>query len=249
MKLLIVDDEQLARQRMHELLLEIDPELEIWQAENGLGCVRIASEANVDIVLLDIRMPGMDGFEAAGHLATLPAPPAIIFTTAYEDRAVEAFETNAVDYLLKPIRRSRLQESLQRASFINHARLAGIDASLGRKNPARRYLSANYQGNMVLVPVAEIRYLRAEQKYVTVGWPGHEILVDDPLKAIEEEFGTRFLRVHRNALVAPAHVESLEKDARGKFRVKLHGVEARIDISRRHLAEVRQAIRNLRSPE
>ena len=246
MKILIVDDEQLARERLHDLLQDATQDLELRQAENGLACLDIARNEHIDIVLLDIRMPGMDGLETAYHLARLEPPPAIIFTTAYQDHAIDAFNANAVDYLLKPIRRERLLESLQRASFINRAHLAEISESIEGQKGSRNYLSAINQGNIELVPVAEIRYLKADHKYVTVGWPGHETLIDDPLKSIEAEFSKRFLRAHRNALVAFAHIDTLEKDNAGKVRVKLHGVDERIDISRRHLHDVKQAIKKMR---
>ncbi len=245
MKILIVDDEQLARERLHDLLQDAPRDIELRQAENGLACLDIAIHEQIDIILLDIRMPGMDGLETASHLARLEPPPAIIFTTAYQDRAIDAFNANAVDYLLKPIRSERLLESLQRASFINRARLAEVNTGIDGDITARSYLSANNQGNIELVPVAEIRYLKADHKYVTVGWPGHETLIDDPLKSLESEFNNQFLRVHRNALVALAHIDTLEKDSEGKVRVKLRGVEEKIDISRRHLHEVKQAIKNL----
>ncbi len=215
------------------------------QAENGLACLEITKQERVDTILLDIRMPGMDGLETAWHLAALEPPPAVIFTTAYQDHAIDAFNTNAVDYLLKPIRRERLLEALERARFINRARLSELRKNIGAQNTPRRYLSATHQGNIELIPIAEIRYLKADQKYVTVGWPGHEMLVDDALKSLEAEFGDRFLRVHRNALVALAHIAALEKDSAGRVQLRLHGVEERIDISRRHLHEVRDAIKNL----
>ena len=245
MKILIVDDEQLARARLLDLLADAALQASVLEAENGLACLQIAKKDIIDIILLDIRMPGMDGLECAHHLSRLLPPPAIIFTTAYQDHAIDAFSANAVDYLLKPIRKERLLDALQRASFINRARLAEINNAIDGEKPARRYLSANTQGNIELVPVAEIRYLKAEQKYVTVGWPGHETLIDDPLKTIEAEFGDQFLRVHRNALVALAHIDTLEKESDGKVRVKFRGVDEKIEISRRHILEVKKAIKKL----
>ncbi|MFT5134046.1 MAG: two-component system response regulator AlgR [Gammaproteobacteria bacterium] len=246
MKILIVDDEQLARERLSDLLGDIAANYEHFEAENGIVCLQIAKKENVDVVLLDIRMPGMDGLETAYHLASMEPPPAIIFTTAYQDHAIDAFNANAVDYLLKPIRKERLQESLQRASFVNRARLSELGGSMDGQKSSRNYLSATNLGSIELIPVTEIRYLKADRKYVTVGWPGHETLIDDPLKSIESEFSGRFLRVHRNALVALVHIETLEKDNEGKFSIRLNGVDEKIDISRRHLHDVRKAIKNLR---
>ena len=243
MKILIVDDEELARERLRGLLSETDGAYEISEAENGLACIEAAQKQDFNVILLDIRMPGMDGLETALHLGHLERQPAIIFTTAYQDHAIEAFNANAVDYLLKPIRRERLEQSLQRASFINRAHLAELSAN---EDKSRRYLSASRQGNIELIPIAEIRYLKAEQKYVTVGWRGQESLVDDALKSIEAEFSDVFLRVHRNALVALEFIEGLEKDEDGSVKLKLRDVEEKIDVSRRHLQQVKKAIKELR---
>ena len=243
MKILIVDDEKLARERLASLLNEEDESLQIALAENGMSCVEMASTQDYDVVLLDIRMPGMDGIETAGHLAGLPTPPAIVFTTAYDDHAIEAFNANAVDYLLKPIRRERLSESLERARLQQLARVADLKDRLAPEQKTRTHLSATLHGNIELIPVAEIRYLRADNKYVTVGWPGHETFVDEALKSLETEFAERFIRVHRNALVARDYIESLEKDEDGKTQLRLRGVDASIDVSRRHLHELKQLIR------
>ena len=245
MKIVIVDDEQLARQRLSDLITDSGKEVELFEAENGINCLQIVNQESIDVVLLDIRMPGMDGLETAYHLAALQPAPAIIFTTAYEDHAIEAFNTNAVDYLLKPIRAERLQEALQRASFINQARMALLMETLDEHASQRTYLSAVNQGSIELIPVEKIRYLKADQKYVTVSWPGHESLIDDALKSLESEFGERFLRVHRNALVALNHIKALEKDNEGKIHLRLDDVEEKIDVSRRHLHDVRQAIKKL----
>ncbi len=245
MKILIVDDEQLARSRLIDLINDTGKEVSLLEADNGIDCLEVASKESVDIVLLDIRMPGMDGLETAYHLAALKTPPAIIFTTAYQDHAIDAFNANAVDYLLKPIRSERLQEAIERANFINRARLSLLGEQIEDQENSRNYLSANNMGNIELIPIAEIRYLKADHKYVTVGWPDHETLIDDPLKSIETEFGDRFLRVHRNALVAHAHIEALEKDNEGKNCLRLHGVDEKIDVSRRHLHEVRQVIKSM----
>jgi two-component system, LytTR family, response regulator AlgR len=243
MKVLIVDDEHLARERLKDLIGDIDDKVEFFEADNGKDCLTISNKESINIVLLDIRMPGMDGLETAYHLAALQTPPAIIFTTAYQDHAIEAFNANAVDYLLKPIRSERLKEAMQRARFINRATLLSLEKNSDTPQSSRTYLSANNKGNIELVPIKEIRYMKADQKYVTVVWPGHNTLIDEPLKSIEVEFGARFLRVHRNALVAREYIEALEKDNQGRVQLRLRDVVERIDVSRRHLHEVRQATR------
>ncbi len=247
MKILIVDDEQLARERLVDVLQEANPALQLEQANNGLDCLEKAQQQEFNVILLDIRMPGMDGLETAQHLSLLKPQPAIIFTTAYQDHAVEAFSAKAVDYLLKPIRRDRLLESIERASFINRAHLAELNDSLGDTSTQRRYFSANKQGTIELIPVKEVRYLKADQKYVSVVWPGQESLIDESLKSIETEFAGQFLRVHRNALVALAHIEKLEKAADGSMQVKLRDLDEKIDVSRRHLQDVKKAIKTLQS--
>ncbi len=247
MKVLIVDDEKLARERLAALLQEEDGSLQLSLAENGMSCIRQASKEDFDVVLLDIRMPGMDGIETASHLAAVPTPPAIVFTTAYDDHAIEAFNANAVDYLLKPIRRERLAEALQRARLQQLARVTDLKNRLQAEGGVRTHLSANIHGNIELIPVADIRYLRADNKYVSVGRPGHETFIDESLKTLENEFPERFVRVHRNALVAKEYIESLDKDAEGKTQVHVNGVDAGIDVSRRHLHDIRQLIRDLAS--
>jgi len=242
MKILIVDDETLARERLGELITELDSDISFSQAENGLQALETIQKEQPDIVLLDIRMPVMDGLETAQHIADLASPPAVIFTTAYQEHALDAFETNAVDYLLKPIRKQRLQTALQRASVLNRARVSELrdaDASI------RTHLSAVVHGNIQLVPVEKIRYLKADQKYVTASWPGGELLLDESLKSLETEFSVQFLRIHRNALISKQHIEGLEKDVTGSYYVRLRDMQTALTVSRRHLGEVKTAIKRL----
>ena len=242
MKILIVDDEALARERLGELITELDPAISFSQAENGLLALEAIGREQPDIVLLDIRMPGMDGLEVAHHISGLATPPAVIFTTAYQEHALEAFEANAIDYLLKPIRKQRLQTALQRAEVYHRARIAELRNTT---TSVRSHLSAVVHGNIRLVPVEDICYLRAEQKYVIAAWPGGELLLDDSLKSLETEFSSRFLRIHRNALVALQHIENLGKDKEGGYCLRLRGIRDTLAVSRRHLSDVRKAIREL----
>lgn len=247
MKILIVDDEQPARERLKNLIQDLGNAAdELLEAETGIEALGVAHARHPDTVLLDIRMPGMDGLETAWHLARLDSPPAVIFTTAYDDHALQAFEMHAVDYLLKPIRRERLKESLNRAQVISRARIDTVRESEHGGQP-RTHLSAAVLGGLRLIPVAEIRFLKADQKYVRVGWSGEETLVDDSLKTLEEEFPGRFLRVHRNALVALAFVRTLKRTQDGSYFVQLHGVEEPFAVSRRHLSAVRRLLRQVRS--
>lgn len=241
MKILIVDDETPARERLKDLILDIDDRCELLEAANGLEALEIAEVQHPDVALLDIRMPIMDGLEAARHMTLLTTPPAILFTTAYDEHALKAFDANAVDYLLKPIRLERLRTGLERARVVQQARLAAL------REPAavRTHIGAVVQGKLLLIPVDEIRYFKADQKYVTVYWPGREALIDDSLRSIEEEFGDLFLRIHRNALVAIAHVESLEKGEDGNYLIGLRDAPEKLPVSRRHARTVRQKVKDI----
>lgn len=244
MRILIADDEPPARERLQSLLADIGGHEIVAEAGNGLEVIGQLAEARPDLVLLDIRMSDMDGMETARHLGKLMPAPAVIFTTAYEEHALAAFESDAVDYLLKPIRRDRLAQALDRARVVSQGRLAELSQHPHGETGARRhYLSAIVQGRIQLASVAEIRFFRADQKYVTAAWPGGELLLDDSLKDLEAEFSNRFLRIHRNALVALPHVEQLDRDREGNYEIRLRGLTETLKVSRRHLSHVRKALR------
>lgn len=240
MRIAIVDDEALARERLAALLVELGGHEVVAQAANGVEALAVAQALAPEVMLLDIRMPRMDGLEAARHLACLPAPPAVVFTTAYGEHALAAFDAQAVDYLLKPVRRERLAQALARAAALRPAALERLAEALAS---ARTVLSAVQRGRLVFAPVPEVRALVADHKYVTVHWPGGELLLDESLKNLEQEFGERFLRVHRNALVAPAHVAALERDDQGDWQLRLRGLPLTVRVSRRLLADVRRRLR------
>ncbi|RJQ47500.1 MAG: DNA-binding response regulator [Gammaproteobacteria bacterium] len=243
MKILIVDDEPLARARLRGLLAETEAQV-VDEAEDGRQALLKYNEHQPDVVLMDIRMPGMDGLEAARHLSGLEQPPAVIFTTAYDDHALDAFEAGAVDYLLKPVRAERLRAALAKSRQPNRAQLERLRQNAGMPH-ARTHLSVHAHGKISLIPVDEIRYFRADQKYVTAAYAGGEVLIEEPLKSLEQEFGARFLRVHRNALVACAFVAGMEKGARDSWHIRLRGTEELIEISRRHASEVRRKLHDL----
>ena len=242
MKYLIVDDERLARERLKELIRRGGGAHVVLEAENGVHALELVQTECPDAVLLDIRMPGMDGLETAYHLARLDTPPAVIFTTAYDDHALAAFEANAVDYLLKPIRGDRLQDALRRAQMVSRAR----SASLRQEDPGRRartHVSIASHGGIQLIPISDVRYLHADQKYVCVGWSGKEALLDEPLRDLETEFAGRFLRIHRGTLVAFEYLEALDRRPDGSFQTRLKGVDRALVVSRRHLPDVRGALK------
>lgn len=241
MKVLLVDDEALARERLRRLLTELPDVSVCGEAGDGRSALALCAELQADVVLLDIRMPGMDGLEAARHLAGLPDPPAVIFTTAFGDHALEAFEACAVDYLLKPIRAERLAAALGNARRLTRAQAAQIDADGG--GGARNHICVRVRGNLQLIPVADIRFFRADNKYVTARTGDAEYLLEESLKALEDEFGARFVRIHRNALVAAAFIVGLEKNAEGQCMVALAGVNERLEVSRRHQPELRARLK------
>lgn len=240
MRVLIVDDEKLARERLRELLNEIGGHTVVGEAMNGNEAVERSAELNPDVVLMDIRMPGMDGLEAAMHLMGMENPPKVIFTTAYDQHALHAFEVNAVDYLLKPIRKDRLAGALDKAKKLTLQQLKEINDA--QESPrARTHISVHLRGNIRLVPVSDIVYFMADSKYVTIRTPSEEHLIEDSLVNLEKEFGERvFLRIHRNALVATDYIKGIEKSTAGNWQVALKGVDKKLDVSRRHAAAVRR---------
>lgn len=241
MRVLIADDEPLARRRLHDLLDELGGCEIVAEARDGREACEQAATLAPDVAILDIAMPVLDGLEAAHHLAELDSPPAVIFCTAYDEHALAAFDAHAVDYLVKPIRAERLATALERA-----ARLRTEPKSRPRLPAARRtHLSARLRGMLRLIPVPDIHYLMAEEKYVTVHHHGGVDLIEDSLKSLEAEFGDTFLRIHRNCLVAPGCIRELSRDDEGREVVRLrHGDEA-LEVSRRCLPAVRKYLRTL----
>jgi two-component system response regulator AlgR len=241
MKILIVDDEAPAREHLRYLVKEIGAPYEVaGEAMNGKSALDLCGSEPVDVVLMDIRMPGMGGLEAALLLSHTEMPPAVIFTTAYEEHTLEAFERNAVDYLLKPIRRERLERALQRVHSLTRPQLKALESL--QETPAQ-YVVSQFRGGIQRIPVEEVLYFRAEQKYVIVRHLGGEAILEDSLKSLEDRFGEQFLRIHRNALVAKARVVELEREPDGRRLIRLEGLEEGLEVSRRHLPDVRRWIK------
>lgn len=243
-KILIVDDEPLARARLRRQL-ETLPDVQIvGEADNGEQALQACAGLSPQVVLMDIRMPGTDGLSAALQLAQRDDAPAIIFCTAYEEYAIAAFETNAVAYLLKPVNQEKLALALAKAKRLSLAQANALRPGL--ETPVTRsHISAKSRRGMELIALGDVRYFIADQKYVTVYHCGGEVLIDDTLKELEDEFGLRLLRVHRNALVVREHIVGLERVALGQYRIRLADVAQGPQVSRRHLADVRQALENL----
>lgn len=241
MKILIVDDEPTARGRLRSLLAEVDPDSAVvGEAANGADALRQIAEAGPDVVLLDVCMPRMNGLDAAREIARLEQPPAVVFVTAHDDYAVEAFEVSAIDYLLKPIRKERLANALQKARRFSQPAWRKLDAALPpERRPARSHLCLYSRGELRLIPVVSIIYFRADTKYVAVRTEDDEALIEESLVALEQEFGEGFLRIHRNALVAPDRILGLSRLPLGGIAVRLQGIPDTLEVSRRHLSSVR----------
>jgi two-component system response regulator AlgR len=234
----VVDDEPPARNRLKELLIDCSEQLPleiVGEAGNGYEALAKLSEIHADVVLTDIRMPQMDGIELAQHLNKLPKPPVVIFTTAYDAYAIKAFELHAIDYLLKPIRLGRLFDALTHARGAVPLRTEELKELIPEP---RKNLSIHERGKIHLIPIEEVLFLRAELKYITVRTLEHEYLIEEALTALEKEFARRFIRIHRNCLVAKEAIEGFEKiadDESGEshWAVKLKGLEEKLPISRR----------------
>ncbi|KFN49937.1 LytR/AlgR family response regulator transcription factor [Arenimonas composti] len=244
MKVLLVDDEPLARQRLAALLTELGGHEIAGEAGNGREAVERAEQLAPDVVLLDVQMPVMDGLEAARHFAGMAAPPALVFCTAYDQHALAAFEAAAVDYLVKPVRRERLAEALERARRQRAAaQLPALpEAMQGRR---RSHLSARLRGTLRLIPIDEVRYLQAEEKYVVVHHTRGEDLIEESLKSLETEFADRFIRIHRNCLVATEEFAELRRGTDGQVHAWLRSGAGPLEVSRRCLPVLRERLKHL----
>ena len=242
LKVFIADDEEPARERLKTLLGDIAaqvPAQVVGEARNGVQAIELVPPSGAQVLLLDIQMPGMGGLEVARHLARLNQPPRIVFVTAHDRHAVEAFELNALDYLLKPVRADRLAAALKKATVPENANLEKAAEA------PREYLSLAERNRIVLLPVRDILYLRAEEKYVTVRTRAREHLVEEPLIALEKEFATRFIRIHRNCLVARAAIRGFERnpgDDEAQWLVVLEGVAVKLPVSRRQWPALRELV-------
>lgn len=244
MRVLVADDERLARERLNRMVGTFDNYDVVGEAANGDEAVQKCMELEPDIILLDIRMPGSDGMDAAKRISQLPSPPAVIFCTAFEEHAVDAFDVLAAGYLLKPVRREALSEALGKIGRVNRVQMRAVSGE-EPDNKMRTHISARTRRGIELVPLNEIRFFQADHKYVTVRHENGEVLIDDTLRDLENEFGDKVVRIHRNALVMMDHLEGLERDARGHYQVKMRGVDEKLAVSRRHVSGLRKLVQTL----
>jgi len=247
LKVLVVDDEALARSRLCSLLADCtQPDAQVLgQACNAVQAVEFLQHHEVDVVMLDIHMPGMDGLSLAKTLRTVPKPVAVVFITAFAEHAVQAFELEAVDYLTKPVRLERLQSTLQKIERLAQSN-KGLEPDLSQEN-----LVIQERGRTERVPLAQVLYLKAELKYITVRTASRSYILEGALSELEARHASRFVRIHRNALVARHAVRALEKhhdpeEGEG-WAVRLDGIDEVLPVSRRQLAAVRALVKRTTS--
>ena len=245
MRIVIVDDEAPARERLKRLLGDIGTFEVVGEGASGEDAIETCARTQPDVVLLDIRMPGMDGVTAARHLTALDSPPAVIFATAYDEYAIEAFDAQAIGYLMKPVRRERLERALEHAARLTRPELVKL-AEAAHQPVRRAHICVRQRDELVLIPVEDVLYFRADQKYVTVRHVNGEDLIDESLKSLEDEFEPDFARIHRSTLAALKHMKSVERDEDGAQYVQLRGDGERLPVSRRYASKLKKRLRGAR---
>jgi two-component system, LytTR family, response regulator AlgR len=242
LRILIVDDEPPARERLRSMLTEAGEFEVAGEANNGEQALDLVDKLVPDIVLLDVRMPGIDGLEVARHLAALPEPPAVIFTTAFDEYALQAFDSEAVAYLLKPIRAEKLKAALAKAARLSRPQLQKVAAAT-RAPVHRLHIGVRGRDGLKLIPIEEVFCFHADQKYTTVKHVKGEDLIEDSLKTLEDEFSATFVRIHRNALVNTRYLERIARDAGGQHYVHLRGLPDALEVSRRMAGDLKDRFR------
>ena len=241
MRVVIVDDEPLARARLRELLGEQSGIAVVAEAGDGHAALHACAEHAPDLVLLDIVMPGIDGLETARHLAAFEPRPAVVFCTAFDAHALSAFDAQAIDYLVKPVRPERLAAAIERVRTF----AAGRGHAAATRSAQRTHLCARMRGSLRLIPVEDVHYLQAEEKYVVVHHARGEDLIEESLKSLEDEFPERFVRIHRNCLVARNEIVELRRAVDGHTQAVLRHGEHPLEVSRRCVAQLRDTLRHL----
>jgi len=244
LRVLVVDDEPLARERIIRLIEGLPNVTCCGEAADGPSALKESAAVHPDVVLLDVRMPGMDGLAVAAQLNEQLAAPAIIFCTAYDEYALDAFSVRAAAYVVKPVRQEALAHALAQAAQINRLQLRSLQDQEGH---AEHLLIRNLRGEE-LIPLTQILYCQADQKYVTVVHEGGETLTDTPLRELEERFPEHLLRIHRNTLAGKRHVQRLHRNNDGHLSLELGACEHRLPVSRRHASDVRDWLRHLSDP-
>jgi two-component system, LytTR family, response regulator AlgR len=241
MRVVIVDDEPLARARLRELLAEHGGIEVVAEAGDGHAALHACAEQAPDLVLLDIVMPGIDGLETARHLAAFEPRPAVVFCTAFDAHALSAFDAAAIDYLVKPVRPERLAAAIDRVRTF----AAGRGHVAATRTAQRTHLCARMRGSLRLIPLDDVHYLQAEEKYVVVHHARGEDLIEESLKSLEDEFTGRFVRIHRNCLVARHELLELKRGADGHVQAVLRHGKQPLEVSRRCVSGLRETVKHL----
>lgn len=242
MRIVIADDEPLARQRLRQLLDEQPGMQVVAEVGDGRAALHACAEHHPDLILLDIAMPGIDGLEAARHLAAFEPRPAVVFCTAFDAHALSAFDAAAIDYLVKPVRPERLAAALERVRTFAAGRGQSTAAQARQR---RTHLCARMRGSLRLIPIEDVHYLQAEEKYVVVHHARGEDLIEESLKSLEEEFGERFVRIHRNCLVARHEIIELKRIGDGHVQAVLRHGKQPLEVSRRCVSQLRETVKHL----
>ena len=245
MRIIVCDDEPLARERLVRIVKESGHDV-VAQAKTGIEAIVAVKAQQPDIILLDIRMPEMDGVACAQELAKLQHPPAIIFVTAYDHYAIAALKANAIGYLLKPANKDELLEALQKATNLNAAQLNEIrKLENPTSRPVREHIAARTHRGVELIKIQDIYYFTADQKYVKVRHKDGIVLIDDTLRELEQEFEDKLFRVHRNAIINIKYLDFLETLDAGQYQLHFKGIDETLAVSRRHLPALREKIQNI----
>jgi two-component system response regulator AlgR len=245
MDILICDDEPLAVERLSRLVSQLGHQV-IATAQHGQQALEMVQQFEPDVVLLDIQMPEMDGLSCAQHLAHFNPTPAIVFCTAFDEHALQAIQSQAKGYLLKPIAKDDLETVLESVTKLTQAQLTHLEKKeLMEEKVQRQQIAAKTYRGLELIPVENIYYFLADQKYVTVRHKNGSVLIDETLKDLETEFADRFIRIHRNALISLDYLDGLEMVSSGQYQVRCRELEERLAVSRRHLPLLRERMQNL----
>ena len=245
MDILICDDEPLAVERLSRLVSQLGHQV-VATAQHGKQALEMVQQFEPDVVLLDIQMPEMDGLSCAQHLADFNPMPAIVFCTAFDEHALQAIQSQAKGYLLKPIAKDELETVLENVTKLTQAQLTNLEKKeLMEEKVQRQQIAAKTYRGLELIPVENIYYFLADQKYVTVRHRNGSVLIDETLKDLETEFSDRFIRIHRNALISLDYLDGLEMVTSGQYQARCRELEERLAVSRRHLPLLRERMQNL----
>lgn len=244
MDILICDDEPLAVERLSRMVTQLGHQV-VATAQHGIEAIECVQQYEPDVVLLDIKMPEMDGLICAQHLSALNPMPAVVFCTAYDEHALTAIRSQAKGYLLKPIAKAELQEVLDNLTKLTQAQVSQLEQKENMEKQAQRQqIAAKTYRGIELIPIENIYYFLADQKYVTVRHKNGSVLIDETLKDLEQEFANKFIRIHRNALISLDYLDGLELVASGQYQVRCRELEEKLAVSRRHLPMLRERMQN-----